>query len=62
VFLCETLGKEPAQKPSHTFEVLETGWFREDDLPEEIDPGHVSRIPEAFRVWRGGQRAFFDGN
>jgi hypothetical protein len=44
---------------SHDFEVLETGWFGEDELPEVIDPGHVSRIPEAFRVWHGG-RAYFD--
>jgi ADP-ribose pyrophosphatase YjhB (NUDIX family) len=60
VFLCELLEREPAQKPTHAFEVLEMAWFREEDLPEEIDPGHVSRIPQAFRVWRGDQRAFFD--
>jgi ADP-ribose pyrophosphatase YjhB (NUDIX family) len=60
VFLCEPLDEEPAQKPSHAFEVLEVAWFREDALPEDIDRGHVSRIPEAFRVWRGDQGAFFD--
>ena len=62
VFLCEPLGQERRQKPSHDFEMLEVGWFPEDGLPEEIDPGHVSRIPEAFRVWRGDERAFFDSD
>ena len=60
LFLCEPLGRQPEEKPSHDFEVLEKGWYREDELPEDIDPGHVSRIPEAFRVWRGDARAFFD--
>ena len=59
VFLCEPLNEEVITPSSHRFEVLETGWFGEDELPEVIDPGHVSRIPEAFRVWRGG-RAYFD--
>jgi ADP-ribose pyrophosphatase YjhB (NUDIX family) len=63
LFLCEPLDLEPEEKPSHDFEVLETGWFAEGELPEpcDIDPGHVSRIPEAFRVWRGDARAYFDG-
>jgi hypothetical protein len=26
----------------------------------EIDPGHRTRIPEAFRVWHGDRAAFFD--
>ncbi|HDQ73132.1 MAG TPA: NUDIX domain-containing protein [Chloroflexi bacterium] len=59
VFLCEPVGKDPIASPSHEFEVLETGWFEERALPAEIDPGHISRIPEAFRVWRGGS-AYFD--
>jgi ADP-ribose pyrophosphatase YjhB (NUDIX family) len=62
VFLCQPLAQEPDPEPSHGFEVLETGWFPEYALPEDIDPGHVSRIPEAFRVWRGDQRGFFDVN
>jgi ADP-ribose pyrophosphatase YjhB (NUDIX family) len=60
VFLCRPLETEPVSEPSHSFEVLEVGWFAEADLPEEIDPGHVSRIPEAFRVWRGDREPFFD--
>ena len=59
LFLCKPLA-EPIENPSHAVEVLQAGWFAEHDLPEEIDPGHRTRIPEAFRVWHGDQRAFFD--
>jgi ADP-ribose pyrophosphatase YjhB (NUDIX family) len=61
MFLCEPLTGEGVEEPSHAVEVLDVGWFSEDGLPEDIDPGHVTRIPEAFRVWRGDARAFFDG-
>jgi len=61
VFLCAPLPDESVGEPSHALEVLDVGWFPEDGLPEDIDPGHVMRIPEAFRVWRGDARAFFDG-
>jgi len=37
----------------------QTYWFAEGFLPEDIDPGHLSRIPEAFRVWRGDHRVLF---
>jgi ADP-ribose pyrophosphatase YjhB (NUDIX family) len=61
VFLCRPLeGGEVVQPPSHTHEVLDTAWFAEDALPEDLDPGHVTRIPDAFRVWRGDGRVFFD--
>jgi ADP-ribose pyrophosphatase YjhB (NUDIX family) len=60
VFLCEPSGQEGPQPPSHAIEVLDTGWFPENGLPEDMDPGHRSRIPEAFRVWHGDSRAFFD--
>jgi ADP-ribose pyrophosphatase YjhB (NUDIX family) len=46
--------------PPHAHEILEKGWFSEDALPDDIDPGHISRISEAFRVWHGDQRAYFD--
>lgn len=59
VFLCEPLDKEP-EPPSHFFEVLGMGWFSENALPSPLDPGHVARIPEAFRVWHGDPRPFFD--
>ena len=60
VFLCEPTGAE-AEEASHAIEVLDARWFAEDGLPEDVDPGHVSRIPEAYRVWRGDHRPFFDG-
>jgi len=62
LFLCEPVEDLGPGGASHAHEVLETGWFTEDELPSEMDPGHVGRIPEAFRAWwcKGG--AFFDGN
>ncbi len=60
VFLCEPSSQERVEQPSHAIEVLDTHWFPEDGLPEDLDPGHKSRIPEAFRVWHGDSRAFFD--
>jgi ADP-ribose pyrophosphatase YjhB (NUDIX family) len=59
LFLCQPL-TEPVENPSHAVEVRQTRWFAEYELPAEIDPGHRTRIPEAFRVWHGDQRAFFD--
>ena len=61
VFLCRPLeGSEVVQSPSHTHEVLDTAWFAEEALPEDLDPGHVTRIPDAFRIWRGDGQVFFD--
>lgn len=60
LFLCEPLEHEPAAPPSHAIEVLGCAWFPEDHLPEDLDPGHRTRIPEAFRGWHGDDRAFFD--
>jgi len=60
LFLCQPLSREPAAPPSHAVEVLEAGWFPEGSLPEPLDLGHRTRIPEAFRVWHGDSRAFFD--
>lgn len=60
VFLCEpTAG--PPEAATHAQEVLETQWFSEAELPAALDPGHRSRLPEAFRVWRGDARPFWDG-
>jgi len=60
VFLCRPLNGRERGEASHAHEVLDAQWFAEDALPEDVDPGHVSRIPEAFRVWRGDTRPFFD--
>ncbi|MBI5304668.1 MAG: NUDIX hydrolase N-terminal domain-containing protein [Chloroflexi bacterium] len=59
IFLCRPLDTQLA-KPSHALEVLDAQWFAENALPRDLDPGHATRIPEAFRVWRGDHRAFFD--
>jgi ADP-ribose pyrophosphatase YjhB (NUDIX family) len=61
VFLCEPLSRK-ADKPSHAVETLEVGWFAESNLPADLDPGHKTRIPHAFRVWRGDRRVFFDSD
>jgi ADP-ribose pyrophosphatase YjhB (NUDIX family) len=61
VFLCRPLNNgQPVEAPSHALEVLGARWFPEHALPDNIDPDHVSRIPEAFRVWRGDGRVHFD--
>ncbi len=59
-FLCRLLDKPHAAQPSHAHEVLETAWFAEAALPDAIDPGHITRIPLAFQVWRGERQPFFD--
>ncbi len=59
VFLCEPLDIEP-EPPSHSIEIMGMGWFPEDALPGPLDPGHVTRIPEAFRVWHGDPQPYFD--
>jgi ADP-ribose pyrophosphatase YjhB (NUDIX family) len=59
-FLCEPASDIPERPPSHAHEVLDARWFAENDLPPNLDPGHVSRIPEAYRVWHGDRAAFFD--
>jgi hypothetical protein len=61
LFLCRPLSDQPGEPAaSHAHEVLETAWFVGDELPEDLDPLHATRIPEAFRVWRGEGRAYFD--
>ncbi len=58
-FLCRPL-PVPVESPSHAAEVLETAWFSESELPADLDPGHATRIPLAFRAWEGETRTFFD--
>lgn len=55
VFLCRVTGWAEATTPQ---EVLEVGWFTEDDLPP-LSPGHTVRVPDAFRFRHDG-RTFFD--
>jgi ADP-ribose pyrophosphatase YjhB (NUDIX family) len=60
LFLCTPLTVEPTHALRHPQEVLDVGWFAEDTLPADLDPGHVSRIPEAYRIWHGEERPYFD--
>jgi ADP-ribose pyrophosphatase YjhB (NUDIX family) len=60
VFLCRPTGAPPIEQPTHRHEVVGVQWFAEADLPEAIDPGHITRIPLAFRVWRGEAPVYFD--
>jgi ADP-ribose pyrophosphatase YjhB (NUDIX family) len=60
VFLCEPLDCQEMAEASHAVEVTDKGWFPEDGLPENLDPGHKVRVPEAFRVWQRAGQAFFD--
>ena len=57
-FLCRPL--DGVQPHYQSIETIDIGWFTEDALPEAMHPGHRSRIPAAFRTWRGDQRAYFD--
>ena len=60
-FLCEPLNSgKPEHAPTHAAEVLDTRWFGENELPGDVDPGHITRIREAYRVWRGDVKAYFD--
>lgn len=61
VFLCRPLNARQPAQATHSHEVLDVRWFAEDGLPDDFSPGHASRIRVAFRVWRGGAPAFFDG-
>lgn len=61
LFLAGPLDDRAMEGPFHTDEALGNAWFPENASPDGIDPGHVSRIPEAFRVWHGDHRAFLDG-
>lgn len=60
-FLCRPLPDVEMIKPSsHAHEVIELSWFSEHALPDDLDPGHVRRIPEAFRMWHGEAGVYFD--
>lgn len=60
-FLCKKLESVVQDVPSsHPDEVADVGWFAENALPDNLYPGSGLRIAEAFRVWRGDRRAFFE--
>ena len=59
-FLCRPLEDTPGEAPSHAVETLETGWFPEAKLPEGLWEGHAQRIRDAYRVFHGETKAYFD--
>jgi 8-oxo-dGTP pyrophosphatase MutT (NUDIX family) len=59
-FLCKPLDRPAIESPSHGHEVVDKCWFAEHELPANIDPGHITRIPIVFRFWRGEISAYFD--
>ena len=61
LFLGLPLPSKPINPPSHENEIISYKWFTESSLPENIDPGHIKRIPEAFKVWKGEVGGYFDG-
>ena len=60
-FLCRPLyGGQIVETPSHAVETLEIGWFAEDALPDDLWSGHMQRLRDAYRMWRGELRSHFD--
>ena len=64
-FLCQPvedadLSLEVA-KLSHAREVLQLRWFTEHTLPDDLHPGTALRLDRAYRLWRDGVPAYFDG-
>lgn len=60
-FLCRPLaGHDLQTKPPTANEILDRRWFHKDGLPPNLDPGHATRIPQAYRVWSGDPRADYD--
>jgi 8-oxo-dGTP pyrophosphatase MutT (NUDIX family) len=50
VFLCHLL--DPAAEPVVMHETLAVAWYEEHALPP-LSAGHITRIRDAFRRWRG---------
>lgn len=60
LFLCRPAAGRPPEPPSHAHESIDQGWFSPEALPEPMSERQHRRIAEAFRVWRGDPRAYFD--
>ena len=60
-FLCRLVDDVEFGDPTHSNETLDVRWFSEDELPDECFSGHRLRISNAFRIWRNGGQAYFDG-
>jgi len=61
LFLCQPIDDADFGNGSHRHEVLGVHWFDRAELPTvDLDPGHATRIPEAYRAWSEGGPAYFD--
>ena len=61
LLLCRLVDATGFGQGSHRHEVLDVRWFAQADLDAlDMDPGHRTRIPEAYRVWKGDTAAYFD--
>ncbi len=58
--LCRPDEAQASALPTHAHEVLDTGWFSEHRLPDDLQSDSKRRVHEAFRLWRNGGAAFFD--
>lgn len=59
VFLCQLLD-ENLEMASQSLEILDMGWFAEDNLPTPLEPSNSQRILDAFQMWRGNNKTYFD--
>ena len=59
-FLCRPLKGAPVEAPSHAVETLEAAWFPEAGLPEGLWEGHAQRIRDAYGVFHGDAKSYFD--
>jgi ADP-ribose pyrophosphatase YjhB (NUDIX family) len=61
-FLCAPCDDEGAIPDTaiHSHEAQAVSWFDEAHLPADLHGDHAIRIRDAYRVWHGDFRAFFD--
>jgi len=59
-FLCTPLNRDDPEASTTPQETMDVAWFAEDEIPDELSPGHADRIREALRVWHTGGPATFD--
>lgn len=61
LFLCRVIDATGLGHGSHRHEVLAVRWFDQAELAAlDLDPGHATRVPEAYRVRSDRGPAYFD--
>ena len=59
-FLCEPTGQSDVIA-SHAHETLDTGWFKQDELPSNFYEGHLQRLTDSFDLKAGKRlKSHFD--